>query len=78
MNENERAVIEAARKWAARPSASNGAALEVAVERLNANTCPRTAIGGDLAWPVRYRCILETGHEGNHQDPHRGAWGGGR
>lgn len=74
MTENERTALEAAKAWHAHPSESRAAALHKAMAALEADTCPKRAIGGDLAWPVRYTCILPSGHNGDHEDASRGKW----
>lgn len=74
MTEAERATLEAAKAWHVHPSESRAAALHKAVTALLSDTCPKWAVGGDLAWPVRFTCILQPEHEGQHEDPNRGKW----
>lgn len=81
MSEQERAVVEAAKRWANHPSASRGKALTEAVRRLEAGTCARTAIGGEPAWPVMLTCVrpkehaeAATAEERWHEDASRGMW----
>lgn len=71
MNENERRVLEAARRMVLEEGSFSD--LRDAVEALEENRCPAKGILGDPAWPVMVSCDKDAGHaEEFHRDPARG------
>lgn len=70
MKDEEIAVVEAAREWVNHPSESRGRALQEAVRKLDANTCPVQGLVGDASWPMTVSCERTRGHvDEYHKDP---------